>query len=257
MQTSHIAKYRVAVSALLATLISACGGGSHDASTQLAGSVSAAAPDSTMSVQTQGGTAARIVPPSTVATGTVVPTATTAAGITQVQIQNTSAVAQSGVPVTFGQVFAVGHVPTGDTVTGQLANGSALPLQVDVKARHPDGSIRHAIISAVLPQLAASATETIALVKTVATTTVSAAAAAPTTPTALLNNGFKASATITLNGVQYTASADALLAGGRYATWLSGPIVNEWHVSAPLTSASGTAHPHLTARFAIRAANGA
>ncbi len=33
-------------------------------------------------------------------------------------------------------------------------------------------------------------------------------------------------------------------------------MVNEWHVSAPLTSETGAVHPHLAARFAVRAYNG-
>lgn len=39
--------------------------------------------------------------------------------------------------------------------------------------------------------------------------------------------------------------------------WLSGPVVNEWELFMPLTSASNADHPHLTARFSVRAyANG-
>jgi hypothetical protein len=37
-----------------------------------------------------------------------------------------------------------------------------------------------------------------------------------------------------------------------YKTWLAGGVANEWQVSAPLTTDDGVAHPHLTARFAIR-----
>lgn len=167
--------------------------------------------------------------------------------VTDVRFQNTSAVAQSDVPVTFGHAFAVGHVSSAQSIVGKLADGSTVPLQVDVKARHPDGSLRHAIVSARLPSLAASATATMSLHNTSAAATVS-----PTGPQQLLDGGFKAAVHIDLAGVRYTASADSLLRTGRYNTWLSGNVANEWHVSAPLTTAQGTAHPHLTARFAIR-----
>src|SRR5690606_21239737 len=56
-----------------------------------------------------------------------------------------------------------------------------------------------------------------------------------------------------LGGQNYTAVVEDLLKTGAVTTWLSGPVVTEWHVWSPLKTASGTEHPHLTARFAIRA----
>jgi hypothetical protein len=155
------------------------------------------------------------------------------------------------VPVTFGQVFIQGQFNAEKSLVGKLADGGAMPLQVDVKARHPDGSVRHAIISGFIPKLAAGASTTMPLALGGA-----APAATPTTPAKLLAAGFSAGATITLDGTVYSASADDLLRRGKYTTWLSGPVANEWHVWAPLTSAAGSAHPHLTARFAIRAYSG-
>ena len=166
---------------------------------------------------------------------------------TAFQVQSAGSSAQSDIPITFGQVFVAGDVSGTESVTGKLADGSALPLQVDVKARHPDGSVRHAVISAVLPQLAAGQTQSISLAKT-------AAPSAPpaTSPTTLTSAGFTASVNVTLGGVPYSASADTLLKSGTATTWLSGPLVNEWLVSAPLKTAGGAEHPHLAARFAIR-----
>jgi hypothetical protein len=172
-------------------------------------------------------------------------------GITAVQLVNTTAAAQTNAAATFGQVFAQGHVLNGETLVGKTASGATVPVQVDVKARHADGSLRHAVITAQLPSIAASGNETVSLVKGTA-----AAASAATAPTSLLNNGFTASFTASIGGVQYTASADTLLKSGKYTTWLSGPLVNEWIVSAPLKTASGVEHPHLTAQFAIRSYTG-
>lgn len=168
--------------------------------------------------------------------------------VTDVNIQSTSATAQTNVPVTFGQVFAPGHVLPAQTVTGRLADGSTLPLDVDIKARHPDGSARHAIISAALPSLPAGATVALGLA-----TKNAPAASAPVSPAALLAAGFTSSVAIDMNGQKYTASADALLRSGKYKGWLSGAQTNEWLASAPLVSEAGVPHPHLTARFAIRA----
>ena len=76
-----------------------------------------------------------------------------AGGITGVVVENTGG-EQTRVPLTFGQVFAPGDLPRGAGLIGKLADGATLPLQVDVKATHADGSVRHAVISALLPRLA-------------------------------------------------------------------------------------------------------
>jgi hypothetical protein len=73
---------------------------------------------------------------------------------------------------------------------------------------------------------------------------------------ALLGAGFTAGVNLDIEGTQYTASADAMLAAGNYTTWLSGPVVNEWLVSVPLKTSGGIEHPHLAARFAIRSWTG-
>ncbi len=164
--------------------------------------------------------------------------------ITDIKIENTGA-AQTNVPITFGHVFAVGELPAGKSVSGTLSSGASIPLQVNAKATHADGSVRHAIISAVLPALAAGQTETIAF------TSAAMASTTPITPAALLAAGFTARVEVTIGSDTYTAAAETLLAGAN-TQWLSGPVANEWIVSAPLKTASNVTHPHLTARFAIR-----
>ena len=168
--------------------------------------------------------------------------------LTEVTLESTRAAEQLRVPITFGQVFAPGHVDAAHTISAKLADGSTLPLQVDAKARHADGSLRHAILSATLPRLGAAASQKLYL------TLAGPVAAVPaSTPAALLDAGFSAGVSIELNGTTYSAAADKLLRSPSYQTWLAGPVVNEWLVSAPLTSAQGAVHPHLAARFAVRA----
>lgn len=184
--------------------------------------------------------------PGTPTTPVVAPAGTLAV-ITDVRLQNTGTTVQTSVPVTFGQVFAVGHVKTTDVFAGRLEDGTLVALQMDVKARHADGSVRHAIFSAIIPTIAANTTRTMSLAKNATVTAV-----AVPLPADLLASGFSASTSATIAGVKYIASADQLLKTGVKATWLTGSVANEWHVSAPLTTAAGVAHPHLTARFAIR-----
>ena len=168
--------------------------------------------------------------------------------VTDVRLQNTGSAAQTNVPVSFGQVFAAGDLQKNEMLVGRLDNGTLVPLQLDVKASHADGSVRHAVISAILPGLAGNEARTMQLMKTNAPNTASTQA-----PKVLLSNGFSASVHATIDGVEYKVSADDLIKSGwKYNTWLSGAVANEWQVSAPLTSAAGVEHPHLTARFAIR-----
>ncbi len=179
----------------------------------------------------------------------------TATAVTKVEVVNTDPIAetQSDVPITFGQVFRPGDVSSSDGVSLTDQNGAVVPFQLDVKARNPDGSIRHGIFSIRLPQLDTGKSDVI----TISKTSTGSSPAPGASPGALLDAGFTASVNITIGGTLYTASADALLASGNYKTWLSGPLVNEWLVSAPLKKiADGTEHPHLTAHFAIRSYTG-
>ena len=173
-------------------------------------------------------------------------------GLTGVAIDSTADAGQVTVPLTFGQVFAPGDVKPSDRLVGKLADGTAVPLQVDVKARHADGSVRHALISALLPALAAHQTAMLTLAKDGAAPAVGAKTVAD--PRALLDRGFKACVSATIDGQAWSACADRLLAaaGKRAQSWIAGPIAQEWLVDAPLMNAQGAEHPHLAARFAVR-----
>jgi hypothetical protein len=245
----HPLMTRSVYTVLFGAALAACGGGGDAAD----------ATSSSMSLSSNEMSATSLATstyiPNSRGTTTVTPTntASTAAvpAITTVQLTNTTASSQSNAAATFGQVFAQGDVRTGETLVGRNANGVTVPLQVDVKARHADGSLRHAVITARLPSAAANGVETVSLIKS-----ATPVAATQTTPASLLNSGFTASFTATIAGVRYTASADTMLKSGKYTTWLSGPLVNEWLVSVPLKNASGVEHPHLVAQFAIRSYTG-
>ena len=74
-----------------------------------------------------------------------------------VVLENTSASAQTNVPFTFGQVFKQGDLPAGSAVALIGPGGATLPCQVNVHNSHPDGSVRHASLSVVVPNMAESA----------------------------------------------------------------------------------------------------
>lgn len=239
---------------VLCSSLAACGGnGDIVTSSSSIGVPSSATTPGSTSATMSSVTAAQsaYIPQSRGTSEKVSPSETSTTPVTSVVVHNSLALSQSSAATTFGQAFVEGDVRVGETLVGRTSDGSAVPLQVDVKARHPDGSLRHAVITVQLTNIAPSGTETVSLYRSSA-----AAASAQENPTTLLNSGFNAVFNATISGVQYTASADAALRAGRYTTWLSGPLVNEWMVAVPLKTATGATHPHLVARFAIRGYTG-
>lgn len=164
--------------------------------------------------------------------------------VTAVTLTGASAT-QTNVPMTFGQLFRAGDLKVMEGLVGKLTDGTSIPLQVDVKTTHEDGSIRHAIISAVVPTMTAQSV-TMELIKTDAPSTTSSV-----TAQSLLDKGFKASARITLGGVTYTADAEKELKDTT-KQWLAGSTATEWVFGAPLKDSAGNPHPHLHVRYAIR-----
>ena len=152
------------------------------------------------------------------------------------------------VPITFGQVFAPGDVLADEILTLQTVGGdTAYSTQADIRAYHDDGSIRHAVLTALVPVTAGQ------------NTTLEIAAGSGTPPTdsvalsELLDSGFSTTLSVVIDGVTWTADAATELAGQPEERWLSGPLMTEWLVDSPLRDAAGNAHPHLQARFAVRA----
>lgn len=115
---------------------------------------------------------------------------------------------QNNVPVTFGQVFKVGDVPRGATVTATL-NGHPVVLQVDGKATHPDGSLRHAVLTTMVASLPGNAKLPLTLSAAPAPST-----AGPTETVSLsqlLATSYNAEVSLDIGGAKYTANARSLL----------------------------------------------
>src|SRR5262249_37782522 len=66
---------------------------------------------------------------------------------------NQSGSAQSGYPISIPRVFRAGDIPHFAQV---IVNGTAVLTQCDVKNRWPDGSLKFAIVSFVIPSIAAT-----------------------------------------------------------------------------------------------------
>ncbi|MBN1466570.1 chitobiase/beta-hexosaminidase C-terminal domain-containing protein [candidate division KSB1 bacterium] len=154
------------------------------------------------------------------------------------------------VPVTFGHVFAPGDVPANAGIEAVYSSGTSLPTQVDAKATHADGSLRHAVITILAPRLAAGETKRVLL-------QVGAGTPSPHLSYAeLLQTEYDAQVSLLVDGRLFTASVREMLQQDPTRTadeWLSGELVTEWLIRAPLKTDAGVEHPHLIARFHVRA----
>lgn len=160
--------------------------------------------------------------------------------ILRIDLESTSSSDQQNVPVSFGQVFAPGEVPAGTFVGATWGGDESAGLQVDAKATHADGSLRHGVLTLVVPSLAGSATRELVLV-----TAEQPASGDPVILETLLATDFDAVVTATVGSADYRASARNLLAAATPEAWLQGPVATEWLVAGPLVDSATAAHPHL------------
>jgi hypothetical protein len=163
---------------------------------------------------------------------------------------NPAFVASTNVPFSFGHIFKKGDMKPDDHFVARFENGKTIPVQLDRKAFHADGSLRHGIISLIIPELPYDLPQKVSFF-------VNQMAANDAESTIYLSDfiqtNYQTRVSIIENGKTYQADAKDLLQIKEIKTWLSGPLVKEWHVSAPLKTSDYRNHPHLSAHFYIRA----
>lgn len=176
------------------------------------------------------------------------------AKVTDVMFESTGGAPQSNVPFTFGQSFNKGDLAPGNFLIGKIAGQADVPLQFNVKSTHFDGSVRHAIISGILPTLAAGATVTMDLVRA----SSSAATTVPFHSSLMSDAGFSFGINLMINGVQYAASKGSAMLGGFPSDqlWVGGSVMSEWVLgSLPIYRVGADpaeVHPDLKAQFSYR-----
>ncbi|MBF0452248.1 MAG: choice-of-anchor D domain-containing protein [Candidatus Magnetomorum sp.] len=172
--------------------------------------------------------------------------------ITSIQIETDATNENTSYPVTLGHVFKKCAVPSGASIKGKLSDHADIPIQVDVKATYDDGSLRHGILSFLVP--AATDKQTLDIQLFAYGTTE------PSDPPVLLSDvlasDFDSKVSVSMDQETYQISLKTLLSNASPTAWLTGPIASEWQVSSPLISNDGNTHPHLAARFSIRAYKG-
>lgn len=170
--------------------------------------------------------------------------------VATVTVTNEAAVLRSNWPVTFGHYFKKGDVASTATV-GVKIGSTAIACDVIHKATYSDGSLKHAIITAVIPTLSASASQAL----TIYTQSVPGAGS-PITKASILATAFDAVASCTISGTTYSLTARELLDGTTARTldltWLSGANCSEFIVGGRLKAGAVT-HAHLCAYFHVRA----
>jgi hypothetical protein len=85
--------------------------------------------------------------------------------VTCVEVEGDASKSQKDVPITFGQPFAPGDIPAGATIIAEDEAGKALPLQIDQPATFPDGSLRFAVLSTIVPEISGGSRRTINLLR--------------------------------------------------------------------------------------------
>jgi len=165
--------------------------------------------------------------------------------ITTVTVHEKAGVTTTNYPITFAIPFAKGAVTAGVKVVHQ---GSDLPTQFDIKRTWADGSVKHGIISVVIPQVDANSTETLTI-ETAASNSTSAALDS----TAILATDVESSISLTnLSGSNNPTSASASLRTaigvGNLEYWMRGSICTEILEDVSLTP-NDNLHARWEARF--------
>lgn len=159
-----------------------------------------------------------------------VPAPTAQGDVVGVILKNVTGTRLHDQPVTFGEVFVAGRVHTGDGLVARI-NGNTLPTQMDVKATNPDGSVRMAVITVVVPEISGGGEVPVMLALG------PHAAGADVSPA--LPSDYDVAVDIAMQGGQtyHLAAADLLktaLAKKAVSYWLRGPLATEVRVDKPV-----------------------
>ena len=140
-------------------------------------------------------------------------------GSSDVVIHNTSGSSQGNRPISLARVFRQGDIPQ---FAQAVINGQALLTQVDVKNRWPeDNSLKFAIVSFVIPNLATNSSVTVQFSNQASGNNEGFLNAAD-----MLAGAYNFDGNIIMQGANsQTISAREMLAANHFRYWLQGPIV--------------------------------
>lgn len=153
-------------------------------------------------------------------------------GIVDVTLHNAGAATLQAGVATFAQLFAPGDLPAGQGLVARI-NGVSVPVQIDVKNRHEDGSVKHAVLSVERPPLNAGASVEVVLERG------AAAPAKPAVDLAAVASQHTMSVVLTPQG-QAPVTIDVIdalrkaIADGSASFWQKGELATQARVTVEL-----------------------
>ncbi|MBN1772263.1 MAG: hypothetical protein JXB32_13425 [Deltaproteobacteria bacterium] len=163
------------------------------------------------------------------------------------RLVNLDGTAWTDLPITVAHAFAEGHAVAGASLRVAGAT-DPLPTQLDVKRRWPDGSVRFALLSAVLPTLPAAGAVELEVLNAPATVR----GMTPGPEALLEQTDLEAAVTFATGAGAFAAALRERLAAGDATSWISGPLAVEYHLDGPPADAGGAGHPQLGVSFRVR-----
>jgi len=166
--------------------------------------------------------------------------------ITNVTVYEKAGVTTANYPLTFGQVFKKGDVPQSVQVT---LNDQPLPTQFDIKRHWDDGSVKHGVISVIIPQMPANGS-----VNLILETNDNANNTGGMDKAAILATNVESRIDLSnLSGSQNPSTATASLRNiltntSNLEYWLQGNVCTEILADTPLTP-NNNLHARWEARF--------
>ncbi len=146
--------------------------------------------------------------------GTAVPTTNNTISITN------EGATESNHPVQIGLAFVQGEIASGQSPQAYIAGVGYVPTQNDAKEFHTDGSLKHAVISFLIPTFTTLETYQVYF----APGTVVGNTALTQGQMLAAGYNFGAITSLTNGGTTRTGNAKTMLTAGDYTVWNSGPI---------------------------------
>jgi hypothetical protein len=156
--------------------------------------------------------------------------------ITSIVFQNSGVFSLEGGITTFGQTFLAGALRPGQTLLAEIG-GQLVPVQVDVRNTHPDGSVKMAVLTMERPDLAPWQSAEAVLI---------AGNAAPAAPAVSLPGvlaGHSATLSLAIEGraplaIDVGKAVTEAIAAGTASFWQQGPLATQARVEIPLDNTS-------------------
>lgn len=151
----------------------------------------------------------------------------------------------SNYPIQIGRPFVEGEITNFPQI---LIDGETITSQANIMQRHPDGSVKHAIISFIIPEVLPNSSKVITFANTESSNDT------PLSKEEMLNTQFDAQMALTFEE-ETSISAKDMLTNDHYSYWLKGPIATSIiladHSEERIFDVGSDAHRSIRPQFHI------